>query len=352
MIYAASGKAEALAQQQAQAAQSAQDSAKQSEGREFGFNDLLDVINPLQHIPIVSTLYRDATGDEISGPARMAGGTLYGGPVGFVVSAFDTIMAAGSGKDMGEQAMAAVFGDDGATTAAPTTAVADAGTNNVGAASARPTADEATANAIAASGRTGGTAGGDGNAASEQPGQEGGGGAPLTGNAALAAFARDMGGGAGDQAADAAARQQAANAEAQDRAGERTQQASAAIGRDSDYEFMRLRQSDYNYSATLRSRMQAARNLMPDEARHPELNGRTPQHPATGNDTSGSQTSQPATNQPAANQPDAGDSGPTRSSAAPATAAAQPPLPEGAPADLAQRMKQALEKYRTMHENQ
>ena len=31
----------------------------------FTFFDFLDVINPLQHIPVVSTLYRSLTGDEI-----------------------------------------------------------------------------------------------------------------------------------------------------------------------------------------------------------------------------------------------------------------------------------------------
>ncbi|MBT5663730.1 MAG: hypothetical protein HOJ06_00205, partial [Rhodospirillaceae bacterium] len=37
------------------------------------FGDVLDIINPLQHIPVVSTLYRELTGDEISPGARMAG---------------------------------------------------------------------------------------------------------------------------------------------------------------------------------------------------------------------------------------------------------------------------------------
>lgn len=44
------------------------------------FGDLLDVINPLQHIPMVSSIYRAVTGDEISPGARVAGGALYGAP--------------------------------------------------------------------------------------------------------------------------------------------------------------------------------------------------------------------------------------------------------------------------------
>ena len=39
----------------------------------FGFDDLLDVINPLQHIPLIGTLYREVTGDQIKTPARLAG---------------------------------------------------------------------------------------------------------------------------------------------------------------------------------------------------------------------------------------------------------------------------------------
>jgi len=50
----------------------------------FGFDDLLDIVNPLQHIPIVGTLYRAITGDEIEAPARLAGGALYGGLFGFL----------------------------------------------------------------------------------------------------------------------------------------------------------------------------------------------------------------------------------------------------------------------------
>ena len=55
----------------------------------FDFGDLLDVINPLQHLPVISSIYRTLTGDEISPASRLAGGALFGGPIGFV-SAFAT----------------------------------------------------------------------------------------------------------------------------------------------------------------------------------------------------------------------------------------------------------------------
>src|SRR5215470_6180450 len=30
----------------------------------FGFGDLVDIVNPLQHIPVVATIYRNMTGDR------------------------------------------------------------------------------------------------------------------------------------------------------------------------------------------------------------------------------------------------------------------------------------------------
>lgn len=59
-----------------------------------GFSEFLDVINPLQHIPGVSHVYRALTGDEISSGARAGGNMLYGllgGPLGMVVMTGVTI---------------------------------------------------------------------------------------------------------------------------------------------------------------------------------------------------------------------------------------------------------------------
>jgi len=54
-------------------------------GLEFG--DLLDAVNPLQHLPVVSSIYRETSGDGIGLPARLAGGFLFGGPMGLLGSA-------------------------------------------------------------------------------------------------------------------------------------------------------------------------------------------------------------------------------------------------------------------------
>lgn len=66
----------------AHAVDRAQAARAERNAQELSFDDLIDVINPLQHLPIVSSVYRALTGDEISPHARAVGGGLYGGPVG------------------------------------------------------------------------------------------------------------------------------------------------------------------------------------------------------------------------------------------------------------------------------
>lgn len=76
------------------------------------FWDFLDVVNPLQHIPVINTLYRAVSGDQIGAVARTIGGALFGGPLGLVASVFDNMVEQTSGKDFGEQ-VASLFGGDG-----------------------------------------------------------------------------------------------------------------------------------------------------------------------------------------------------------------------------------------------
>ncbi|HSV28004.1 MAG TPA: hypothetical protein VLL76_00555, partial [Candidatus Omnitrophota bacterium] len=78
---------------------------------EPSFWDFLDVINPLQHIPLVNTLYREATGDQIGVGARLAGGALFGGPIGLAASMVNCVIEEETGKDVGGH-MLAMFGDD------------------------------------------------------------------------------------------------------------------------------------------------------------------------------------------------------------------------------------------------
>src|SRR5205085_12696396 len=57
-------------------------STKLSDGKsgdlDFSFDDLIDIVNPLQHLPVVGTLYRAITHDTIKTPEKIAGDTLYG----------------------------------------------------------------------------------------------------------------------------------------------------------------------------------------------------------------------------------------------------------------------------------
>ncbi len=85
----------------------------EGEGSDFGFDDFLDIINPLQHIPFVSTLYREITGDEIAAPARVFGGTLFGGPTGFLSAMVNTMFDEIAGEDIGT-AVVALFDGEGA----------------------------------------------------------------------------------------------------------------------------------------------------------------------------------------------------------------------------------------------
>ncbi len=70
------------------------------------FGDVLDVINPLQHVPIVSFIYRAITGDTISAASKVTGGALFGGLIGFAAAVADTVLEESSGKDAGAYVMA------------------------------------------------------------------------------------------------------------------------------------------------------------------------------------------------------------------------------------------------------
>jgi hypothetical protein len=50
----------------------------------FEFGDFIDIVNPLQHIPIVATIYRNLTDDRIGMAPRVIGGALWGRLTGLV----------------------------------------------------------------------------------------------------------------------------------------------------------------------------------------------------------------------------------------------------------------------------
>ena len=105
---------------------SAASADKTSSDDGISFNDLLDVINPLQHIPIVSTLYRKITGDTIKPLEKIAGDTLYGGLAGLGSSVADFAFQKVTSKNFGDTVLSFLLGDDKsaptAVAAAPATA--------------------------------------------------------------------------------------------------------------------------------------------------------------------------------------------------------------------------------------
>ena len=76
----------------------------------FGFRDLVDIINPLQHLPIIGSIYRWVTGDRPGEAAQIAGDALYGGPIGVGFSLASAALQDSQGHDLGERALAYVFG--------------------------------------------------------------------------------------------------------------------------------------------------------------------------------------------------------------------------------------------------
>jgi hypothetical protein len=86
---------------------------------------VLDVINPLQHIPVIGALYRHLTGDEISSMARVAGDALYGGPIGAAIGMADVVLQKTTGNDIGETAIALATGSKRSPASDPVLALND-----------------------------------------------------------------------------------------------------------------------------------------------------------------------------------------------------------------------------------
>jgi hypothetical protein len=74
------------------------------------FDDLLDIVNPLQHFPIVGTVYRAITHDQIKTPEKIVGDTLYGGWWGLAGSVADTAFEKLTGHNFGDTVLALLTG--------------------------------------------------------------------------------------------------------------------------------------------------------------------------------------------------------------------------------------------------
>lgn len=78
----------------------------------FGFFDLLDMVNPLQHIPILSFFYRAITGDEIKPISQIIGGGVFGGPLGAASGLLSAVVEDATGKEPLGLALSFVDGQD------------------------------------------------------------------------------------------------------------------------------------------------------------------------------------------------------------------------------------------------
>jgi hypothetical protein len=88
----------------------------------MSFEDFLDMINPLEHIPVISSIYRAIVGENINPVSRIAGDALYGGIFGLASAGLsavgaiaDEVVAANNGgQSASEMIVASLFGNDDA----------------------------------------------------------------------------------------------------------------------------------------------------------------------------------------------------------------------------------------------
>lgn len=95
------------------------------------FESFLDTVNPLQQLPVVSSIYRAVVDDPISTGSRLAGGALFGGPLGFASALVNTVVEDISGKDIGANVLSVLDGQTAATASALASSSAHLTQNNV-----------------------------------------------------------------------------------------------------------------------------------------------------------------------------------------------------------------------------
>ncbi|MAQ71301.1 MAG: hypothetical protein CL565_03810 [Alphaproteobacteria bacterium] len=86
-------------------------SSDEASGNEFGFADLIDMVNPLQHIPLVNLAYRSITGDTIKPISSMIGGAVFGGPLGAAGAAVNAVVEYETGKSFEGHALSIARGE-------------------------------------------------------------------------------------------------------------------------------------------------------------------------------------------------------------------------------------------------
>ncbi len=83
-----------------------------SAGENTTFGDMLEMFNPLQHLPVISHFYRAESGNNIPAAAKIVGAGLLGGVVGAVGSAAVSLIEAVSGEPILQMSMLGDGADD------------------------------------------------------------------------------------------------------------------------------------------------------------------------------------------------------------------------------------------------
>jgi len=110
-------------------------SAPKSDGGGF-FHHLLDVINPLQHLPVIGTIYRAITGEHIGAVEKVMGDALYGGLWGAASSVADLAFEGITGHSL-EDTVLGWFSHDSGTKLASVKVAAP----NISSSTSLPSAD-------------------------------------------------------------------------------------------------------------------------------------------------------------------------------------------------------------------
>ena len=104
----------------------------------LSFSDFIDMVNPLQHIPVVSSVYRAITGDTINPVSRIVGDIAFSGPLGIASAAIsgvgaiaNSVMENQTGSDTTGNILASLFGNDSPASPPDATQLAESGPDAV-----------------------------------------------------------------------------------------------------------------------------------------------------------------------------------------------------------------------------
>jgi hypothetical protein len=97
----------------------AQARADAANPKRVGIGDFVDLLNPLQHIPLVGSLYRHVTGDTMKPGPMLMGGAVFGGGIGLMAASVNVAVQDETGAGIGETVLAQLDSPTGAVVQSP-----------------------------------------------------------------------------------------------------------------------------------------------------------------------------------------------------------------------------------------